>query len=286
MVIAQAYYRQEDGSYSDEPLKVNNVGYYKSIGKNIPVGDEFYDDYLIIYNLIGEIEVWFSYNRIYTKPGDVIIIPPGVCHKFTYFNKENCQYYWCHFSGKNACDLAQNLLDNHGRIFNIGCYANVATLFIEIYKSMLNQSEQVTNNLLYTLLFSVSAFADKTVASDGDVADILKSIIYIQNNYNIDISSDELSALCNLSKYNFMRKFKAVTGSSVHKFIIDYRMMQAKKLLSESELNIKEISNQVGFMDNMYFSRAFKKHCGLNPTEYKQQLNRKIEDIQKIDKIL
>ncbi len=269
MEIAQFLYRQKDGGFSDEALKVNNAGYYKSLGKNVPIGDEFYDDYLIIYNLSGEIEVWFNYNRIYAESGSVIIIPPGACHKFTYFNKENCQYYWCHFSGATAIAIADRIIENHGRIFNIGCYNNVAKLFGEIYKSLVNHSEDVTNNLLYTLLFSINAFTEKTVSADGDVSDILKAIIYIQNNYNKDITVEELCSMCNISKYNFMRKFKAVTGSPVHKFIIDYRMMQAKKLLSNSELNVKEIALQVGFEDNMYFSRAFKKHFGMSPTEYK-----------------
>ena len=70
-----------------------------------------------------------------------------------------------------------------------------------------------------------------------------------------------------------MHKFKDVTGDSVHKFLINYRMMRAKQLLANSDMSIKEIANQVGFNDNMYFSRAFKKHFGINPTDFKIQAN-------------
>lgn len=272
MEIGQVFYKQPDKGYSDAPLKVNNVGYYKGIGRNIHITNEVYDDYLIIYNLIGETEVWFNYDCQRTYSGDITIIPPGVWHKFSYFYKEDTKYYWCHFSGEKASEIAEKLIAERGRVFHIGCYKNIAQLFLKIYESMLNKSEEASNNILFTLLYSIGALSDKSVSGDEDVTDVLKSIIYIHNNFNKDITVDELCKMSNVSKFNFMRKFKAATGSPVHKYIIDYRMMQAKKLLAASDLNIKEISTQVGFTDNMYFSRAFKKHCGMSPTEYKASL--------------
>ena len=274
MEIGQYLYKQEQGGASDAPLKVNNVGYYKSVGNSMHIDNEYYDDYLIIYNLHGAVEVWNVYDCQKLSDGDIAVIPPGVLHKFSYFKRENSKYYWCHFSGTVASDIIKKTIASHCRIFHIGCYMNIAQLFIKIYESMLNNSDDVTNNLLYTLLFSISALADNPLNADCDenVSDILKSVIYIQNNYNKDISVDILSEMCHLSKYNFMRKFKTITGSPVHKFIIDYRMMQAKRLLSTTELNVKEVALHVGFSDNMYFSRAFKKHFGISPSEYKEQV--------------
>lgn len=273
MNIAQVSYRQSDGGFSNEPLKVNNVGFYKEIGSNTPIGDEFYDDFLIIYNFSGKIDVWFGYDRISTKPGDVIIIPPGECHKFVYFAKKKCQYFWCHFSGTVATETANELLKKHGKIFNIGVIPSVSQVFENIYTSMDNNCDNVTNDLLYTLLFSIKTLVNSELYDTTNTIDILKSIIFIQNNYNKEISVDDLCAMCNISKYNFMHKFKDVTGDSVHKFLINYRMMRAKQLLANSDMSIKEVANQIGFNDNMYFSRAFKKHFGINPTDFKKQEN-------------
>ena len=47
-------------------------------------------------------------------------------------------------------------------------------------------------------------------------------------------------------------------------------MKQAEKLLSESALNVREIAVQVGYLDEKYFSRLFKKKTGLKPTEYRR----------------
>lgn len=273
MEIAQYLYKQKDGGYSDEPLKVNNAGYYKDAGNVMHIDNEYYDDYLIIYNLHGAVEVWHGYDCRKLSDGDITIIPPHVRHKFSYFRRENSEYYWCHFSGALATELVEKIIASHSTNFHIGCYMNIAQLFIKIYESLLNNSEDVTNNLLYTLLFSVGALAENPLKADLDenVSDILKSVIYIQNNYNKEISVESLSEMCHLSKYNFMRKFKTITGSPVHKFITDYRMMQAKRLLSTTELNVKEVALHIGFVDNMYFSRAFKKHFGISPTEYKDK---------------
>lgn len=269
MEIAQIYYKQPNSGYSNQPLKVNNSGYYKDTGRNIHISDEYYDDYLIIYNYEGEIEVGFNYDFTRLKSGDIAIIPPKTCHRFSYFNRENNKYYWCHFSGSLASNLADEIIKKYGKTFTLGRYANIAQIFEKIYISMVNSSEQITNDLLYTVLFAINALIDNNLSENNYVIDVLKALIYIQNNYNKNITVEELSKMNNSSKYNFMRKFKSVTGSSVHQFIIDYRMMQAKHLLLNSDMNIKEISHQVGFPDNMYFSRAFKKYCGCNPTEYK-----------------
>ena len=273
MEIGQIFHKQKDGGFSNEPVKVNNVGYYKGVDHNIHINNESYDDYLIIYNLSGNTEVWFNYNCYKTSSGSITVIPPKTYHKFSYLKRENSKYYWCHFSGKTATELIEKIISLHGKTFHIGSYFNVAQIFMEMYESMLNKSEDITNNLICTLLFSINALADNPLDEEQNqnVADILKAVIYIQNNYNKEISIEELSEICHLSKYNFMRKFKNVTGSPVHKFIADYRMMQAKRLLTTTEFNVKEIAAYVGFSDNMYFSRAFKKHCGLSPTEYKDK---------------
>ena len=48
-------------------------------------------------------------------------------------------------------------------------------------------------------------------------------------------------------------------------------MEQAKKLLSDTSMSMKEICMEVGYSDANYFSRAFKKNVGLSPTEYKEE---------------
>ena len=101
---------------------------------------------------------------------------------------------------------------------------------------------------------------------------IEKAEAFINRNYMKDISLDDISRYCNISSYYFSKLFKQETGENYVEYLSRVRIENAKKMLSESEASVKEISFSVGFSDPNYFSRAFKKYEGVSPTEYKDAL--------------
>ena len=124
-------------------------------------------------------------------------------------------------------------------------------------------------------------FLDKIVETaqkiENNRADKSESLIekaenYIKQNYMKDISLDDISRYCNISSYYFSKLFKQETGENYVEYLSRVRIENAKKMLSDSESSIKEISYSVGFSDPNYFSRAFKKYEGVSPTEYKDAL--------------
>ena len=64
--------------------------------------------------------------------------------------------------------------------------------------------------------------------------------------------------------------FKRETGFSIIAFLLDLRVNEAKKLLSDGTLSLQKIAETVGFDDYNYFSRTFKKHTGYTPNEYRK----------------
>lgn len=101
-----------------------------------------------------------------------------------------------------------------------------------------------------------------------------KSIIemskdYIKENFNRDISLDEVSREVNISPYYFSKIFKEGTGENFIEYLTAIRIEKAKELLNTTELSMKEICTMCGYSDPNYFSRSFKKNVGVTPTEYK-----------------
>ncbi len=96
--------------------------------------------------------------------------------------------------------------------------------------------------------------------------------VYIQKNYNKDISLDEVSREVNISPYYFSKLFKDETGEGFVEYLTNIRIMKAKELIAANEYSMKEICQMVGYTDPNYFSRAFKKKVGVTPTEYKENL--------------
>ena len=88
----------------------------------------------------------------------------------------------------------------------------------------------------------------------------MKTILnYVQENYNRDISIEEISKLCNFSEYYFMRFFKKYSGTSCLKYINNYRLEKAAELLKSTAYSITDISLECGFNNLSYFNKLFKR---------------------------
>ena len=98
---------------------------------------------------------------------------------------------------------------------------------------------------------------------------IEKAEAFINRNYMKDLSLEDISRYCNISSYYFSKLFKQETGENYVEYLNKVRIGNAKKMLSESDVSIKEICYSVGFSDPNYFSRAFKKYEGVTPSEFK-----------------
>ena len=94
---------------------------------------------------------------------------------------------------------------------------------------------------------------------------------YINENFRRDISLDDVSREVDISPYYFSKLFKQETGKNFIEHLTEIRLKNARELLQDSQLSIKEICAQSGYSDPNYFSRIFKKHTGKSPLEYKDE---------------
>jgi Response regulator containing CheY-like receiver domain and AraC-type DNA-binding domain len=110
---------------------------------------------------------------------------------------------------------------------------------------------------------------------DGDFlkpAEIVALVeMYIQKNFRKSISIKEIAENLNFSVDYLSHIYKDSTGQSPIKYLIALRMNEAKRLLSvNNELSVKSIGKLVGYDDQYYFSKLFKKVTGVYPSEYKE----------------
>ena len=104
------------------------------------------------------------------------------------------------------------------------------------------------------------------------VSIIEKAKSYIRDNYKKDISLDEVSREVDISPYYFSKLFKQETGGNFIEYLTGVRLRNARELLKDSELSIKEICAESGYSDPNYFSRIFKKYEGVTPSEFRERL--------------
>lgn len=103
---------------------------------------------------------------------------------------------------------------------------------------------------------------------------IHESLTYIEQNFQNDITVEDIAKVCGLNRSYFGKIFKDSTGKTPQQFLLTYRMIKATELLKLTRLSIGDISNAVGYTNQLHFSRAFKNIYGISPREWRNENQR------------
>ena len=98
---------------------------------------------------------------------------------------------------------------------------------------------------------------------------IREAIAYIENNYQRDVTIEELAEALRLNRSYFGKIFRLSTGKTPQRFLMNYRMIKAAELLASTERPVNEIGLSVGYENPLHFSRAFKNIYGISPREWR-----------------
>lgn len=110
-----------------------------------------------------------------------------------------------------------------------------------------------------------------TAANDQTKNDRLSSIFeYVKNNYNQDISLNEIAKIANLTPTSFCRMFKLKTKKNFVEYLNEIRVSNACKYLIETDMNMSEIAYKCGYKTASNFNMLFKKLTGTTPKEYRK----------------
>ena len=118
------------------------------------------------------------------------------------------------------------------------------------------------------LMRETSAGKPHTASSSSSSQYVLNAIKYIQFNYSHDISIDDVAKSVGVSRSHLYRVFMLNVGKSPIDYLTEYRINEACKLLRTGSLSIAEVAVSVGFFDQFYFSRVFKRAKGVPPSKY------------------
>lgn len=112
---------------------------------------------------------------------------------------------------------------------------------------------------------------EKTARSGGLAPYLLRRVkSHIHQNFDKDLSLDDLANLAGISKFHFSRRFRQATGITPYQYVLETRIERAKRLLHGSESPISEVADEVGFNSQSQFNRAFKKMVGMTPGDFRR----------------
>ncbi|MCS7464900.1 AraC family transcriptional regulator [Paenibacillus doosanensis] len=253
------------------------------------------DSFEIIIGISGCLYISQGQAEYEVKPGDVLLILPGQMHQGYRMCESGISFYWFHFTA----DREYALLDEHQLSEELSKLnkPDSAKMFSEAYiplfyapsrvervNILFQQLQHVVNSNYYTrqaahyiatsLLIELSEqmikdYYNSSKLPQGDKI-ISEMIEWIRVHMREDISVSDVAEKFTYNKDYLSRFFKKRTGFHLQEYIHLMKMSKAKELLTRSSQSIKDVAEFVGFRDEKYFMRLFKKYENMTPTEYRQ----------------
>lgn len=110
----------------------------------------------------------------------------------------------------------------------------------------------------------------ESVRSSHRITKIKTVLEYIEKHYQSPITLTELAEVAGMNPQYFCRAFKEVTMQSPMDYVIYYRLEQAVRLLSATDMSVMDVALECGFNDCSYFIRVFKKQKNMTPNQYRK----------------
>lgn len=229
---------------------------------------ENYNSFLLMHVMKGSVKIEYENVSFLARMGETVLID---CHKpHSYSSMGDLDTIWFHFDGANSKALHQELSILYHSIIvtkNSSEIVNRIHRIYDIYKSGKKTSEAIQSALIARILGEFFQIPSKE-ATDKDSL-IHRVTNHIEENYEQDLTIQDLSQIAGLSEYYFSRLFKKQTGYTLHEYIIKTRVINAKILLKSTNLSLREIAYQCGFTNESSFSNTFKKNTDMTPAVFR-----------------
>ncbi len=274
---------------ADERQYMLNENYEVYEKQGAPMGAlsfHHHNFYEIIYVLEGEYSSLIENQIYHLKKGDFLLIDMNVLHKYHYIEKKHdsskriilwiTEQMLAQLSGGQV-DLAKCFKGKESAAYHFPVYYEEMLrgylLKLALAESVQNIKQVLDRGYLSLFFGYLNTLCDRTeyFAAGEEVAlhpVVNKVSAYIEEHITEKITVEVLADYVHMSKYHFLRKFKELTGVTVHAYLTDMRLIKACEELKAGS-SIELAYQRAGFADYSSFLRNFKSAYGVSPKKYK-----------------
>lgn len=240
------------------------------------------DDCIAFYNLMliydGEAEFTCNNTTVEASSGYLLFHKPGDVRKAHTFAEAPLKSYAIDFF--YTCPILENgqwrfthpelPFDYYQKIDDKELFSRLLELFSRLNRIHLStkDTKAVDERLIFTeILTQLFKYKEVNEYNYANSRKVDKIINYMTENYMENLTIQQIAEHSNISPSYLGNIFRKVTGKSTIEYLINIRINKSKALLKDG-FSVSDTSKLVGFNDIFYFSKAFKKHEGMSPSQY------------------
>lgn len=256
-------------------LSVYNVGHQKC-GPGYQWGPGIRNHYCIHHIISGNGYYSVNGNTYKLSAGDTFILYPDTEVRYYADIEKPWEYAWVGFMGTDAASIIRSTEFTKEQPFIKGggpprrLLRNQLNRIYEV-KGNSHEDAVAMTGALYTLLSMFMHYSkQKAPLKDIQLTYVEKAKDYISTSYSYPITVEDVAAYVGISRSHLFRSFQTYQQQSPKEYLSSFRIKQACRLLKETSLSIATIAYSVGFENNLYFSKAFKKQMHVSPSEFRK----------------
>ncbi|MBO9542230.1 helix-turn-helix transcriptional regulator [bacterium] len=235
-----------------------------------------HDEWQIQVPVAGRIHVTLANERHLAGPESVILMPPNVAHAALYLDGE-LDLLVVMAPPDWGAQLAAALGGAGPRMTGARVISEpfiwplAARMASELREPRLGSDRVLAAAIELLGVALVRAYEREPVPAQGVDFEISRAIEMILKEYAQDLTIEELAQQAGMTPRHFDRRFKAATGVTPKRFLIDVRLRAARELLETTSLPVTRIALDVGFRQPSHFIRTFHQAIGQPPAAYRRQ---------------
>ena len=234
------------------------------------------EEYQLIYISRGRGSFWSE--RSGSSPinsGTVIMLFPGVRHRYRPDPTTGWNEHWLGFTGDHAHRVVRSLFSAERPLHRIRTDTTIHARFTAACQLARREApgfrEQVGIHALAILAeLSLVTPSRPRPARDDEVC-VRRACAQMMQNLAAAFDSEAFARSQGMSHTSFRRHFKAVTGTSPLHYLLDLRMLRATRLLQHTNQPVKLVAQACGFENPYHFSKLFRKRTGRSPSSTRGQ---------------
>ena len=238
-----------------------------------------------LYVIEGEVCISAD-ERVYNLlRGEIIFHKPLELHKFIVNGSKGATLLIFSFSAEGPLtgwlrdkvfrlsneqnQLIKSLISYISRKSGVDPLTVSSVYLLKMFETLPHYSQMVVTYLYQLFLSLADEGVISSVSSAPDALTFSKAISYLNCNLHAQPSVAEIARFSNVSEASLKRIFDKYAGISVHKYLLKLKIKVAMELLQDGQ-SVSAVSERLGFNSQSYFSKAFKRETGMNPSDLKE----------------